>query len=145
MFVHFVDFFDARRKHAVREHTMTATALNPEQQLEAKELEAKIRLAIEKEVGALAALLAAKGERDLFGQTEFEVRDLVLRIGAKAYEERLRQKKRLRRVGSRLSDLWAIGRISGVASAQAAQHFGTAHSAPRVLLLPSLRRCVSLG
>jgi hypothetical protein len=72
---------------------MTATALNPEQQLEAKELEAKIRPAIEKEVGALAALLAAKGERDLFGQTEFEVRDLVLRIGAKAYEERLRQKK----------------------------------------------------
>ena len=44
-------------------------------------------------MGALAALLAAKGERDLFGQTEFEVCDLVLRIGAKAYEERLREKK----------------------------------------------------
>lgn len=52
-------------------------------------------MAIEKEVSALATVLAAKGERDLFGATEFEVRDLVLRIGAKAYEERLRQKKRL--------------------------------------------------
>jgi len=124
---------------------MSATTLNREQQLEAKELEAKIRLAIEKEVSDLAMLLAAKGEQDLFGQTEFEVRDLVLRIGAKAYEERLRQKKRLRRVGSRLSDLWTIGRISGVAFAQAAQHCGIARLAPRVLLLPSLRRSVSLG
>jgi hypothetical protein len=29
----------------------------------------------------------------LFGKTEFELRDLVLKIGAKAYEERLREKK----------------------------------------------------
>ena len=52
-----------------------------------------LRFAIDKEVAALAQLLVAKDDKDLFGQTEFEVRDLVHRIGAKAYEERLREKK----------------------------------------------------
>jgi len=64
-----------------------------ERRREIEELQARIRLAIETEVAALAHLLAETGERDLFGQTEFEVRDVVLRIGAKAYEERLRGKK----------------------------------------------------
>lgn len=72
---------------------MAATSLTAEQELEAKKLEDKIRSAIEKEVAALARLLASTDDRDLFGKTEFEVRDLVLKIGAKAYEERLRKKK----------------------------------------------------
>jgi len=72
---------------------MVVASLSPEQEFEAKELEGKIRLAIEKEVGALVQLLASKADKDLFGQTEFDVRELVLRIGAKAYEERLREKK----------------------------------------------------
>lgn len=58
-----------------------------------RECATTIRLAIDKEVAALASLLAGRSDKDLFGQTEFEVRDLVLRIGAKAYEERLREKK----------------------------------------------------
>jgi hypothetical protein len=80
-------------KFVERQHAMIAASLTPEQELEAKQLEAKIRLAIDKEVAALANLLVSKSDRDLFGQTEFQVRDLVLRIGAKAYEEHLREKK----------------------------------------------------
>lgn len=72
---------------------MAATFLTAEQEVEAKVLEGKIRIVMEKEVAALARLLASKQDRDLFGKTEFEVRDLVLRIGAKAYEECLREKK----------------------------------------------------
>ena len=72
---------------------MPTASLTPEQELEAKQLEANIRLAIDKEVAALASLLVSKQDKDLFGQTEFQVRDLVLRIGAKAYEEFLREKK----------------------------------------------------
>lgn len=72
---------------------MTTVPLSPEQLLEAKQLEAKIRLAIDQEVAALARLLVSKNDKELFGQTEFDVRDLVLRIGAKAYEEHLREKK----------------------------------------------------
>lgn len=72
---------------------MPLSSLTPDQELEAKHLEAKINLAITKEVAALARLLVSKGEEDLFGATEFQVRDLVLRIGAKAYVEQLREKK----------------------------------------------------
>lgn len=67
--------------------------LTPEQAAEALELEAKIRKAMEKEVSELARLMVSKSDRELFGKTEFQVRDLVLRIGAKVYEEHLREKK----------------------------------------------------
>lgn len=72
---------------------MVPHALSQEQEREAKLLEAKIRLAIDQEVSALARLLVSKSEHDLFGQSEFQVRDLVLRVGAKAFEEHLRGKK----------------------------------------------------
>jgi hypothetical protein len=88
---------------------MAAIALTAEQEREAKILEEKIRLAIDKEVAAMARLLVSRQDKDLFGKTEFELRDLVLKIGAKAYEERLREKKRLRRIRHRLSGLPANG------------------------------------
>jgi hypothetical protein len=67
--------------------------LTAEQEQEAKQLEAKIRLAIDQEISALARLLISKGESELFGQTEFQIRELVLHVGAKAFEEHLREKK----------------------------------------------------
>jgi hypothetical protein len=75
------------------EAAMAAIVLTAEQEREAKILEEKIRLAIDKEVAAMARLLVSRQDKDLFGKTEFELRDLVLKIGAKAYEERLREKK----------------------------------------------------
>lgn len=72
---------------------MAAIVLTAEQEREAKVLEEKIRLAIDKEVASMARLLVSRQDKDLFGKTEFELRDLVLKIGAKAYEERLREKK----------------------------------------------------
>lgn len=67
--------------------------LTEEQEQQAKQLEAKIRLVVDQEIAALARLLVSKAENDLFGQTEFQVRELVLRVGAKAFEEHLREKK----------------------------------------------------
>ena len=72
---------------------MVRHRLNEEQEREAKLLEAKIRLAVDQEIAALARLLVSKAEYDLFGETEFQVRDLVLRVGAKAFQEHLREKK----------------------------------------------------
>jgi hypothetical protein len=72
---------------------MSSPCLSPAQEAEARELEAKIRKAVEKEITDLARLMVGKSDRDLFGQTEFQVRDLVLRIGAKVYQEHLREKK----------------------------------------------------
>ena len=72
---------------------MLRVKLSAEQESEAKVLEAKIQQAVQEEIGDLARLIVSKGDRDLFGQTEFQVRDIVLRVGAKVYEEHLREKK----------------------------------------------------
>lgn len=72
---------------------MAQHQLSEEQEQEAKRLEATIRRAVDQEIRDLARLLVSKSEEDLFGQSEFQVRDLVLRIGAKAYAEHLREKK----------------------------------------------------
>lgn len=72
---------------------MARQRLSKEQEREAKVLEARILDAIEGEVSALARLLVSKSEEDLFGNTEFRARDLVLRMGAKAFQEHLREKK----------------------------------------------------
>lgn len=72
---------------------MLSAALSPEQEVEAKILEAKIQAAIQEEIVDLARLMVGKEDRELFGQTEYQVRDLVLRIGAKVFEEHLREKK----------------------------------------------------
>lgn len=69
------------------------THLTPAQEQEAKELEARIRQAMEKEIATLARLMVGKPDRELFGKTEFQVRDILLRVGAKVYEEHLREKK----------------------------------------------------
>ena len=73
--------------------TMVQHALGKEQEHEAKLLEDKIRVAIDQEIKDLARLLVGKAEHELFGQTEFQVRDLVLRVGVKAFQEHLREKK----------------------------------------------------
>ena len=72
---------------------MVRHPLSEEQEHEAKLLEAKIRLAVDQEIAELARLLVSKSESDLFGQSEFQVRDLVLRVGAQAFEQHLRGKK----------------------------------------------------
>ncbi len=72
---------------------MVQQQLNEEQEREAKLLEAKIRQAVDQEISRLARLLVSKTEGELFGATEFQVRELVLRVGAVAFAEHLRGKK----------------------------------------------------
>ena len=72
---------------------MSSVRFTPEQEAEAKILEERIKKAAEEEFAQLARLLVSKQTRELFGKTEFQVRDILLRVGAKAYEEHLREKK----------------------------------------------------
>ena len=67
---------------------MVSIPLSAEQEVEAKALEAKIQTAVHKEIADLARLMVSKSDRELFGQTEFQVRDIVLHIGAKANKVR---------------------------------------------------------
>lgn len=72
---------------------MSHTPLTQEQESEAQELAARIREATDEDLLHVARLLVSKRTKELFGQTEFDVRDVVHRIGVKAYELHLAQKK----------------------------------------------------
>jgi hypothetical protein len=72
---------------------MTLTTLTAEQETEAQQLAQRIEQASRSDILELARLLVSKREAEIFGETEFQVRDLVHRIGATAYQEHLAQKK----------------------------------------------------
>jgi hypothetical protein len=65
--------------------------LNAELEAQAQELAARIRARADSDILALARLLVRKGDAEVFGDTEFETRSLVHRIGAAALEERLKK------------------------------------------------------
>lgn len=65
----------------------------PEQEAQAKELAAAISELAEEELLEIARTLLDAEPANLFGATEFKIRDLAHRIAAKAYEQRLAQKK----------------------------------------------------
>jgi len=71
-----------------------APFLSPEQDAEAERLYQTLRPAVEAELRRMTRLLASKPDDKLLGKTEFEVRDAVHRIGAKALETALNERKK---------------------------------------------------
>ena len=67
--------------------------LDPEREQQAQALAARIRAAVDDDILELARLLVSKSEAETFGQTEFEVRDIVHHLGAKALQTHLAEKK----------------------------------------------------
>lgn len=65
----------------------------PAQEAQARELAQAIAQVAEDELLEIARTLLDAEPAALFGPTEFKVRDLALRIAAKAYQQRLAQKK----------------------------------------------------
>jgi len=74
---------------------MPSTELTPEQEAHAQELAQVVLKAMELDILQMTRLLASKPDHLVLGQTEFQVRDIVHRIGAKAIQAELdaRQKK----------------------------------------------------
>jgi len=66
---------------------------SPEQEVQARELAAAISAVTEEEFLEIARTLVDAEPAELFGATEFKIRDLAHKIAAKAYERRLAQKK----------------------------------------------------
>lgn len=67
----------------------------PEKQARlAEELYESVRAAADKDLRAIAELLASKPDSQLFGETEFQLRDIVHRVGAKALEAAAQQRKK---------------------------------------------------
>lgn len=69
--------------------------LTPAQEAHAQELAAVVLKAMQQDVLQMTRLLASKPDHQVLGQTEFQVRDIVHQIGAKAIQAELdaRQKK----------------------------------------------------
>lgn len=60
--------------------------LTPEQEAAAERMEQVLLEAAREDIRQLSRLMASKADHEIFGQTEYEVRDLVHGIGAKALE-----------------------------------------------------------
>lgn len=73
---------------------MSWSQLTPEQAEHAEQILQTLKQAAEPELRDLAALLASKPDHQLLGQTEYEVRDRVHRIGAKAIEAAVNLRKK---------------------------------------------------
>ena len=67
--------------------------LTAEQEEQAQELAREITQAIAVDVLRIARLLVSKDTRHTFGNTEFQLRDLLHQAGAKALQTSLAQKK----------------------------------------------------
>jgi hypothetical protein len=68
--------------------------LTADQEAEARRIFEALKRTSDDDLMALARLLAGKPDAEIFGRTEFEVRDLVHRIGAKAIGAALAGRKK---------------------------------------------------
>lgn len=73
---------------------MTRTDLTPDQRADADRIHAALVAAAATDLRELAELLATTDDRTAFGATEFAVRDIVHRVGAKALEAALAGRKK---------------------------------------------------
>jgi hypothetical protein len=67
--------------------------LSAAQEAEAQVLAGRIAQAAQDELLHIARTLVGSNTRTLFGATEFHIRDVLLRVAAKAYEQYLAEKK----------------------------------------------------
>jgi hypothetical protein len=71
-----------------------ALELTADQEAEARRLAEVVALKTKEELLQLARLLVSRRDDQLFGETEFQVRDLVHQIGARAIETAVNERKK---------------------------------------------------
>lgn len=68
--------------------------LTPDQVAEAERVFAISKQAAEEELWRMACLTASKKDHELLGETEFQMRDILLRIGARAVEAAVNERRK---------------------------------------------------
>jgi hypothetical protein len=63
-----------------------AGGLTRDQEQEVQRIKEKLKVALDHDIEQIARLMAGKRDEELFGQTEFELRDITHQIGAKVLE-----------------------------------------------------------
>jgi hypothetical protein len=75
-------------------HVPLELELTPEQEAEAQRLADTVALKTKEELLQITRLLVSKKDHELLGETEFQVRDLVHKIGARAVETAVNERKK---------------------------------------------------
>ncbi len=73
---------------------MSKIDLTAEQEAEAQRLAALVGQKVQEEVLQMYRLLVSKPDSQLLGQTEFDIRDRVHKIGAQVIETALKERKK---------------------------------------------------
>jgi hypothetical protein len=73
---------------------MAEPQLTPEQEVEAQRIAQIVQDKFRAEALQMARLLASKTDGDIFGQTEFDIRDRVHQLGCVMYEAALEERKK---------------------------------------------------
>jgi hypothetical protein len=79
-----------------RRYTVSRPELTPEQRDEAQRAERILMESVPADLRPTAESITPRPDRQLLGETEFEVRDLVHEVGAKAIETAPDQRKKAR-------------------------------------------------
>ncbi len=73
---------------------MSRVTLTPEQEAEAQRLAEIIGRKAQEEAFRMARVLVSKSDAEIFGQTEYELRDSAHRVAAHALEAALKERKK---------------------------------------------------
>jgi hypothetical protein len=73
---------------------MSFEHLPTQQARDAQELYESLRPAFDSDLKAMVALMATKPDNKLFGETEFQIRDMVHQVGAKVIQTAAEQRKK---------------------------------------------------
>ncbi len=76
------------------EGLQTSDHVSCEERAEVERVKGLVMKAIEADVEKIARLMASKSDRELLGKTEFDLRDLVHRLGSRALEATVNDRKK---------------------------------------------------
>jgi hypothetical protein len=108
-------FSDPRLEEKAMEGGRMSEGLTCEQLAEAQRNYEVMKEAVDEDLWRIACLMAGKPDNQLLGRTEFEVRDHVLRIGAKAVQTAVNGRKK-RGTGGAASSVENAGETRGSSS-----------------------------
>lgn len=73
---------------------MDDVVLTPEQEELAKQIKDVMQAGATVEIERIARLVASKNDGELFGETEFQMRDMLARLGTRALDAALEERKK---------------------------------------------------
>jgi len=93
-FLTYHNFFTYHNKKQVMEGLQSTAAEGQDRQTEVERVTGLVMQAVASDIQRMAELFVSKKDHELFGRTEFQLRDLLLKAGARATEAVLEDRKK---------------------------------------------------